>query len=96
MPDDNYTIRNNDDGSQQYVNHAQAWQVTTDAMRSAEDADQKKKIMSDYLQGIRGEVNTAHMQAESLGVYSKTCKDVYSREERKKQRLSFACPMEKN
>ena len=85
MPDDNYTIRNNDDGSQQYVNHAQAWQVTTDAMRSAEDADQKKKIMSDYLQGIRGEINTAHMQAESLGAYSKTCKDVYSREERKKQ-----------
>lgn len=85
MSNNNYTITNNNDGSQQYVDHAQAWQLATDALHSVEDNSQKQKIMSGYLQGIRGEIATAHMDTESLGAYSKTFKDVYTREERLKQ-----------
>lgn len=84
MPNENYTIKN-ENGSLQYVDHAQAWKNVTDAMSFADGSEQKQKLMSDYLQGIRGEIDTSRMAEENLGAYSKNCKDVYSTAERKKQ-----------
>jgi len=84
MPNGNYTIKN-ENGSLQYVDHAQAWKNVTDAMSFADGSEQKQKLMSDYLQGIRGEIDTSRMAEENLGAYSKNCKDVYSTAERKKQ-----------
>ena len=85
MPDFNYSIRNKDDDSVQYVNHAEAWQLASAAMDKTNDVKQKQKIMSDYLQGIKGGINTQNMKAETQGEYSKAFKDVYSNADRKKQ-----------
>ena len=84
MPNGNYTIKNSD-GTLQFVGHTEAWQNTTEAIYAADDAKQKQKIMSEYLQGIRGEIDTSRMAEENLGDYAKACKDVYTNAERKKQ-----------
>ena len=82
MPNGNYTIKNSD-GTLQFVGHTEAWQNTTEAIYAADDAKQKQKIMSEYLQGIRGEIDTSRMAEENLGDYAKACKDVNKRGEEK-------------
>ncbi len=85
MPKKNYLVTNGNDSSQQLMNHTQAWQITTETLNAAENAGQKQQIMSGYLQGITGELNTRRMEAETLGSFADDFKDVYTREERKKQ-----------
>ncbi|MBQ6967304.1 MAG: hypothetical protein IJP84_05325 [Lachnospiraceae bacterium] len=84
MSDGNYTITK-EDGSQQFVDHNKAWENVTGALNKEENAMERKTVMGDFLQGIRGEVNSQHLTKETFSAYSEKYMDVYTKDERKKQ-----------
>ena len=85
MPENNYTIKNKQDGTEIFVSRAEAWEQTQGSLLTANNAGEKREMMKDYLNGIRGELDHDRMELEKLGNYSESYKDVYTSDERKKQ-----------
>ncbi len=52
-----YTIIDRKTETQKTLNGTSAWNLTGSSMRNAETDDQKKRILSDYLNGIQGNVD---------------------------------------
>ena len=57
MAGDFYTIINREDDSQKLVDHREAWNNVTGVLESEANAEEKRRTMSDFLQGIRSELN---------------------------------------
>ena len=85
MAGDFYTIINREDDSQKLVDHREAWNNVTGVLESEANAEEKRRTMSDFLQGIRSELNSRNMGNETFSAYGKGYRDVYTDKERKKQ-----------